>query len=664
MKTTLRIGAALLFTLILIGVAGASVPVVGWGDNNLGALNTPDSASNVVAITAGGGHNLAIKPDGSVIGWGFNFYGQTDTPAGLPPAIDIAAGFDHSVAVGVDGSVAAWGRNNLGQTAVPAGLNNVIAVSANNNLTLALKGDGTLVGWGSSDYGQLNIPAGLNNVKAISVGVTHALALKNDGTVLGWGLSFSGQTTPPPGLANVVAIAAGGQHSLALKSDGTVVAFGANDFGQSTVPAGLANVIAISAGNAHSMALKSDGTVVAWGWNAFGQATVPPGLTGVGAISAGFQHSLALIINDTPPTITCPPNSILQCFSCNTDPANTGIPTANDNGPVRLSYSDLVDGDCPKVVTRTWVATDVSGKTASCVQTITCMPSSLLSLVTDSEGCTFDLEPSTPVQDFRLAFMPDPQNIPCYRLNASNPGQFYYNVFHQGTPGELAVFNISLPYPFVTKGANPIHAYDWVTVLNNGDQQCLLPGNAFAVGSQQITLASYGNPAQPSTTVSVSLTVPASGSVFLNLHLDYGLKKTSGFTKNAAGDAVDCATGTRVLIPYRAAYNFGVSGAQNDTAPVQSVNVFKKNPGVAGQVTRLVSDEPVQGAKLSLLNSSRTVLLSTVTDEDGFYQLVYKASGKDTTYYVSLQTPSGYKTTKTITLVKSKQLVQVDFTTP
>lgn len=657
----LKVTFALLASLPLIQQASAAV--VGWGDNGLNQTSVPESASNAIAIAAGGGHSLAITADGTVVGWGLNASGQLDAPAGLQNVIGIAAGYDHSVAGSADGSVTAWGRNNLNQTAVPAGLNDAIAVSANQNYSLALKADGSVVGWGANDSGQLNIPAGLSDVIAIAAGVGHALALKNDGTVVGWGLNNFGQTAVPAGLENVVAIAAGDAHSLALKSDGTVVGWGLNGSGQLSIPADLANVVAIAAGSAHSVALKSDGTVIAWGANGSGQSTVPAGLTGVTTIAAGFAHTLALIANDTPPTIVCPRNVVLQCANCDTDPANTGVASASDNGPVRISYSDSVDGVCPKVVKRTWLATDASGKTASCVQTITCMPSSLLSLVTDSSGCTFDLNPATQVQDFRLIFAFDPQNVPCYRLIASNPGQFYYNVFHTGTPGEQATFNITLPYPFVTQGANPVHAYDSVSVLRNGDQQCLVPGNTVAVASQQVTLSSYGNPARPSTTISVTVTVPDSGAVFLNLHLDYGLKKTGGFTKNTAGDAVDCATGAQVLIPQNAAYTFAVAGGQSDSQTVQSINVFKKNPGVAGQVSTVLGDQPLPGSKLKLLNARRSVLLSAVADEDGFYTLAYKHTGKEATFYVSLVTPSGYTATRTI-ILRANKLVQVDFKAP
>lgn len=361
-----------------------------------------------------------------------------------------------------------------------------------------------------------------------------------------------------------------------------------------------------------------------------------------------------------PPTITCPSDVILPCADCNIDPSNTGMASAADDGNVRVSYSDSVRGECPKVVTRTWMATDDSGQTASCDQTITCLPPSL---VTDSGRCLFDRDPATPVQDFRLIFTQDPQNWPCYRLTASNPGQFMYNVLYTGAPGESASFEVTIPYPFVTQGANPVQAYDWISVSGGNGQACLMPGNPFFVSAQQVALPSYGNPLSATTTLRITLTVPDSGVVFLAIHLDYGLKKESGYTKNAAGDAVDCATGTQVLIPNNGSYQFAVSGAQNGTARIQSFNVFKKNPGVAGLVLYKNSNDPFPGSTVTLANAKGVRIGSSVTDEDGFYMIAYKHKGKAATYSLSVVTPTGYNEKKAVTL-KANAFLDVGFWVP
>ena len=719
--------------------APAASTVVAWGDNSIGQTTVPAGLTTAVAVSAGGGHSAVLNADGTVAVFGYAAYGQLDVPVGLANVVGVAAGFDHVLALRNDGTVVAWGRNHLGQTEVPPGLSNVAQVSANEHYSLALKTDGTVVGWGNNSSGQGNIPAGLNGVIAISAGDFHGLALKSDGTVAGWGLNSYGQSVAPAGLNQVVAIAGGGEHSLALKSDGTVVAWGADYNGQTDVPAGLSSVVAIAAGNGHNLALKADGTVVAWGWNTAGQTTLPAGLANVHAVSAGYVFSLAIVgdANNPAPIITCPSNVVLACTNCSTDPDVTGKPTATDNGPVTVSYSDSVNGDCPKVVTRTWTATDVGGKSSSCVQTITCQsnadqpptitcpPNVFLacdscdtapentgratatgdgrvtisyrdsihgecpkvvtrtwtasdesgksatcvqtitclppSVVTSSSGCLFDRDPTTPNQDFRLLFTPDPRNIPCFRLTASNPGQFVYNIFRTGTPGEEVTFHVTLPYPFVTQGATPFHAFDSVSVLNSDEAQCLVPGNTFFANPGEIDLASYGS--EPTTTVDVRLTIPASGFVFLAIHLDYGLKGHSGFTKNMNDDAVDCATGGHLLIPNHGSYAFSVSGAQNGTATIENLNIFKRNPGVAGLVRTTNSTDPVPGTTVKLISPRGVLLRSTVTDEDGFYLMIYKHTGKAATYHVSITTPLGDTQTEAV-ILKANGFVQVDFSVP
>lgn len=391
--------------------------------------------------------------------------------------------------------------------------------------------------------------------------------------------------------------------------------------------------------------------------------TFPNGTFGSANYWVDVVFTVPVPVSDTtPPTITCPADVILQCANCDTDPSNTGTATATDETSVTVTYQDFTSGACPKVTKRFWTATDAAGNIASCVQTITCLPPSL---VTDGSGAIFDRDASTSVQDFRLLFIQDPQNWPCYRLVASNPGQTFYNVFYTGTPGQQVTFNITVPYPFVTQGAVPIHAYDWVTVTGSGASQGLTPGNEFSSSSQLVKLSTYGKSPAASTTIPVTLTVPASGVVYLVMHLDYGLKGTTGYTQNFFADAVDCATGTKVLVPNHGTYAFSVAGAQNGANSIQNINAFKKIPGVAGLVLHSGTMNPVEGATVTLANASRVAVGSDVTDEDGFYMIPYKHTGKAATYYVSLVTLplEGFSDRKTITL-KANAFVRQDFLVP
>ena len=75
--------------------AGASADVV-WDDNGFGQTNIPSGLSNVVAISAGRLHSLALTAEGEVVGWGYNAYGQTNIPGGLSNVVAISGGEYHT----------------------------------------------------------------------------------------------------------------------------------------------------------------------------------------------------------------------------------------------------------------------------------------------------------------------------------------------------------------------------------------------------------------------------------------------------------------------------------------------------------------------------------------------------------------------------------------
>lgn len=315
--------------------------LVVWGDNENGQTNVPVGFTNVVAISGGYLHSLALKADGTVVAWGYNFNGETNVPVGLSNVMAIAGGVYHNLALKSDGRVVAWGYNGNGETNVPAGLSNVVAIAGGGFHNLALQSSGTVVSWGYNANGETNVPAGLSNVVAIAGGVYHSLALKSDGRIVAWGRDVHGQSTVPPGLSNVVAIAGGEEHSLALKSDGTVVAWGINVNGETNVPPGLSNVVAISGWYYHSLALKSNGTVVGWGRDVSGESTVPVGLSNVVKIAAGGKHSLSLRSKATQL-----PNGLL----CSSDGTVYGIPSLPGTSSVSFVVSDSVGASTTKPV--------------------------------------------------------------------------------------------------------------------------------------------------------------------------------------------------------------------------------------------------------------------------------------------------------------------------
>jgi alpha-tubulin suppressor-like RCC1 family protein len=213
--------------------------VLSWGFNGFGQLgdgtqvdkNTATAvlnASDIVAIAAGNTHSMALKADGTILSWGNNSSGQLGvgshnsplmTPVKVSNAtniIAISAGTYHSLALKSNGSLMGWGSDEFGQLGKPSTLdrtytpetisidNNNAQISAGNDVSMVLKLNGSLFSWGTNSYGQLGIGSvssgGVatathvtDNIVSMSAGGYHSLALKPDGTMSSWGGNFSGQ---------------------------------------------------------------------------------------------------------------------------------------------------------------------------------------------------------------------------------------------------------------------------------------------------------------------------------------------------------------------------------------------------------------------------------------------------------------------------------------
>ncbi len=297
--------------------------------------------SGVVAISAAmGDYTLALQEDGTVWAWGMNGGGtlgqggfdrlaSSSVPLqvqGLSQVIAVSGGYAHNLALKQDGTVWAWGWNAYGQLgdgtlenrALPVrvtGLEGVVAISAGKEFSLALGGDGTVWSWGVNYQGQLGdgLPInpstsvwsnlhttpiqvqGLSGVTAIAAGYGQSAALAEGGTVWTWGGNpfgalgggtedIEGRRSIPQPLAGVVGatqIAMGQSHGLALGEGGIIWGWGDNSAGTvgdgtrvnrpSPVSITLPGVVSIASGYGHTLAVMEDGTVQAWGLGLHGQ---------------------------------------------------------------------------------------------------------------------------------------------------------------------------------------------------------------------------------------------------------------------------------------------------------------------------------------------------------------------------------------------------------
>ena len=314
------------------------------------------------------------------------------------------------------------------------------------------------------------------------------------------------------------------------------------------------------------------------------------------------------------------------------------------------TYSCSFEGAVPADLVGSWTdvvtaaGTDDEGNPVSDYDsaTIIVLPPSA---ATDSSLCIFDRFPETPGErEFRLLFTPDVQNMPRFKLTASNPGQFYYNAFHIGAAP--ATFEITVPYPFVTQGARPVHLYSDVSVYeDSGGYRCFLPGAESVALAQTITLADHVDTDSDGTPDSATITVTdgsgAGGFAYLAIHLDYGLKQGEDRYEKAVNpdgtvDALDFDT-LQILIADRTTYQFQASanGGMLTGDSLVNANEFKRTPGVAGFVwdgggtlkegvtIRLVIPEGV---------SFDEPYLDAVSDEDGWYMIEYKHKGRPTDF--------------------------------
>mgnify|MGYP001199976160 FL=1 len=215
-------------------VTDSSSPTPRTGTRNY-SLTVVGPVVSVTAMSASSfAHSLALTNDARVWAWGNDRSGQlgNDTPlqdqptpvrvSGLTGVIVVSAGSGHSLALRGDGTVWAWGDDAFGQLGNDAPLLDQPTPVPVNGLT------GTF---------------GLPGVIAVSAGRNHSLAATNNGKVWAWGQDVSGQlgndtplqNQPTPvqvELSGVIAVSAGGLHSLALRGDGTVWAWGNDQSGQ------------------------------------------------------------------------------------------------------------------------------------------------------------------------------------------------------------------------------------------------------------------------------------------------------------------------------------------------------------------------------------------------------------------------------------------------
>lgn len=229
-------------------------------------LTTPTQLmSGVSQVSAGTGHVLALKKDGTVWAWGTNASGQLGNGAAGDLVTKPVQVLSDATSVYM-----AWG------------------------VSFAIKQDGSLWFWGKDKYSldqkvSYTPQKVMDNVKQIALGGLRMLALKTDGTVWSWGKRSDDEpgydkkapfATPEKLLENAVSVYANEYAFGAITNEADLYMWGSNargmvGTGEATSfypnPVKITDRAAqLAIGYDHVLAVKEDGSVYAWGKNVYG----------------------------------------------------------------------------------------------------------------------------------------------------------------------------------------------------------------------------------------------------------------------------------------------------------------------------------------------------------------------------------------------------------
>ncbi|KAK6353214.1 hypothetical protein TWF696_005196 [Orbilia brochopaga] len=265
-----------------------------------GAVEGLPAAVNIVGIACSDSLTLAITDTGFVYAWGtfrcsdgilgFSEDQRIATHPFLLPnlknIIEISAGVDHILALSSTGTVFAWGNGQqyqLGRRVIERtrmnglvprefGLKKIVAIGAGSYHSFAVDVNGRVWAWGLNQYGQCGIDLegktgedgvavpkptivkSLSKYKVVQItgGEHHSAAVTDDGKLLTWGRldanqlgikpedfsseftvydehgkpRFITEPTVVPGLPPIVKVACGTHHNIALDRNGKAYSWG------------------------------------------------------------------------------------------------------------------------------------------------------------------------------------------------------------------------------------------------------------------------------------------------------------------------------------------------------------------------------------------------------------------------------------------------------
>ena len=134
----------------------ANGTVVAVGDNSLGQCNV-SRWRNITAISGCANHTLGLTKEGQAI------VTHKDKPEGLfsteKNVVGVSAGNGHFLLLKADGTVSAYGSDEFRQCQVSE-WKDIVAVAAGDKYSIGVKSDGTLKSTGKDEFGETYVSAG------------------------------------------------------------------------------------------------------------------------------------------------------------------------------------------------------------------------------------------------------------------------------------------------------------------------------------------------------------------------------------------------------------------------------------------------------------------------------------------------------------------------